>query len=179
MDLIQGKFLRTDTVVFNLFSPTLEEFFQDVGQGREEAFVLPQTPMEVYDVESSVLDDVGIHGYHDRPLNNANDDINLHCLRAVGIGDNRGFDDPSTAIEKWYPSESEQRRSWLEYVAQRGYDEQNPPLPPGIVLEANNKYSNAAMKDVMQEVKGVSQRIYEQFLEPVELQFTVDIETNE
>lgn len=177
-DFMHGKFLRTDTVVGIVYSPEIEDFFRGMADGTETMTLMPQGRAELYDVGRANLDDIGLDMAVDAPLRDRHGNVNLHFLRAVGLGNANGFEDPITAISKFYPEGSENHNSWLEYAVSQGFERQSPPPPPGLVFRADGKYSNSALEDILAQTRETGGRIYREFIEPVELEFEVTIDTN-
>jgi hypothetical protein len=179
--IVKGKLCRIDTVVGVVFSPSVEQFFREISERVEESPLLPQGTKRLYQVDHKVLSEFGVIGHPRDPLRDQNGEVNLHFLRAEGIGQNdANFDDPRMAVSKWFPEESDKRDVWLDFVESRGFDRQNPPHPPGTFIGGcESKYSNQAIKSVMQSVKEVSQEIYQNFIQPAELEFTVEVSADE
>lgn len=178
--LLLGKLVRTDGVVGVFYSPVIEEFFQESSdQGTEEIALFPDhIPTPLYDIGNDVLRDLGMRQGAANPLRNAHGEINLQFLRKPGLGDKGPFKRPEDAIHKWHPEDSPNRETWLEYVYQRGFEEDEAPGPPGITIRAPSKYSNNALQEVVTEARETAQSVYDNFVRPVEIEFEVEIETN-
>lgn len=179
--IIKGKFCRTDSVVGVVYSPTIEEFFQQISDGVREDRLLPHGTAHIYEVNQQQLQEFGIGGHQGDPLRGNNGNVNLHFLRARGLSQNdAGFEDPKLAISKWFPEDSGRRDNWLDFVESRGFDRVNPPAPPGFVVDGcDGKYSNQAIKSVMKSLRSVAERIHKEFIQPTEFEFTVEVDVND
>lgn len=178
--LLQGKLFRTEGVVGAFYSPIIEDFFEDVSEGVETDLLFPdQVNTELYDVSVDIMRDLNLNTGTTDALRREENRVNLHFLRKPGLGTSGPFDSPIDALHKWYPEDSNSRDLWLDYVQEQGFEPEDPPPPPGIVVDAPGRYSNTALQNVVASARSVAQNIYDEFIRPVELEFEVNIETRD
>lgn len=178
--LLKGKILRTDGVIGVFYSEALEEFFESISAGVSTYALFPDhIETELYDISADTLQDIGMDTPPRSALRQRPNEVNLQFLRKPGLGDSGPWPVPDEAIHKWHPPEADGRDKWIEYVGEQGFDESTPPSPPGIIIEAPNKYSNSALKEVITSAKGVAHNAHDQFIRQVEMEFEVEIATDE
>ena len=83
------------------------------------------------------------------------------------------WENPKIALEKWAPEAGEKRDQWLEYAASSGFDESDPPSPPGVHITTETKFSNEALRNVMRGLRDKVQTIYREHIQPVQFEFTI------
>lgn len=178
--LLNGKLVRTDGVIGVFYSPVIEDFFHEssAGDTTNRALFPDHIETELYEVSNDVLRDLDMTVNASNQLRDARGNVNLQFLRQPGLGDSALFDRPVDAIHKWYPEGSNDRQTWLDYVYERGFEEDEAPEPPGITIRAPSKYSNAALKEVVGQARAVAQSVYDNFVRQVEVEFEVEIESN-
>lgn len=172
--IVKGKFCRTDTVVGVCFSPVIENFFEEIGDGVDQEPLMPNGTELLHQASRDTLRDFSIVGRPHHKLRDRDGRPNLHFLRAQSLSQNDAEFDADLAISKWYPSSSDKREEWLDFVESRGFERENPPKPPGVLIDGcDAKYSNSALEDVMRSVKEVAHKIQKEYIQPTEFEFTV------